>query len=111
MLSEKEIQFLEHWEKVREDHSRFSSKITRGLPMAAMFGLPIILFIFIVYQFFPDWYMKVSQSAGSMVGSIVLAVIILILFFSYFRMQFKWEMNEQLYMELKKKQQYPGKSQ
>jgi len=26
------------------------------------------------------------------------------LFFSYFRMQYKWEMNEQLYQELKSKQ-------
>ena len=35
--------------------------------------------------------------------TIVIAVIICMLFFSYFRMQYKWEMNEQLYQELKKK--------
>jgi len=37
------------------------------------------------------------------ITTIVIAVIIFILFFSYFRMQFKWESNEQLYKELKQK--------
>lgn len=34
---------------------------------------------------------------------IVIAVIVCMFFFSYFRMQYKWEMNEQLYRELKQK--------
>ncbi len=73
--------------------------------MATMFGMPIILFILVVYLWFPDWYMKISgTSAGSFI-MVVIAVLICILFFSYFRMHFKWEMNEQLYTELKIKQQ------
>ena len=35
--------------------------------------------------------------------TIVIAVIVCIVFFSYFRMQYKWEMNEQHYLELKNK--------
>jgi hypothetical protein len=41
--------------------------------------------------------------AGSMT-TIVIGVIICILFFSYFRIQYKSEMNEQHYQELKQKE-------
>ncbi|RYY50388.1 MAG: hypothetical protein EOO06_04010 [Chitinophagaceae bacterium] len=104
MLTEKEIAFLEYWEREREAQSSFTSKLLRGLPMAIMFGMPIILFIIVVYLWFPDWYMKISgTSAGSFI-TVFIAVFLCILFFSYFRMHFKWEMNEQFYTELKIKQ-------
>jgi len=34
----------------------------------------------------------------------VIAMACVVLFYSYFRMQYKWEMNEQLYKELKSKE-------
>ncbi|MBC7936300.1 MAG: hypothetical protein H7Y86_13195 [Rhizobacter sp.] len=105
MLTQKELSFIDYWEKEKDIQSRFSSKLLGGLPMATMFGMPVILFILVVYLWFPDWYMKISgTSAGSFI-MVVVAVLISILFFSYFRMHFKWEMNEQLYTELKIKQQ------
>jgi glycopeptide antibiotics resistance protein len=105
MFSQKEIEFMEHWELVREKESHFLSKLGRGLPMAMLFGLPIILSIVCVYYLSPEWYTKISQAASGVLGTLILAVIITIIFFSYFRMHFKWEMNEQLYMELKSRQQ------
>jgi len=78
--------------------------------MAIVFGLPIILFVLVVYLWFPDWYAKISGSSAGSFMMAVIAVLICILFFSYFRMHFKWayfrmhfkwEMNEQLYLELK----------
>ncbi len=104
MLTEKEIAFMTYWELVRERHSTFQSKLLRGLPVASFFGLPIILSIAIVYFLSPEWYAKISQNADSAYFTIILAVVISILFFSYIRMHFKWEMNEQLYEELKCKQ-------
>ncbi len=104
MLTAKETEFMLYWEAHREDHSRFVSKLLRGLPMAIMFGLPIILFILSVYLWFPDWYTKISATTSGSFMTIVVAVLICIIFFSYFRMHFKWEMNEQLYLELKQKQ-------
>jgi hypothetical protein len=105
MLSEKEIKFLQHWELVREKESGFMSKLSRGIPMACLFGLPILLLIAVIYFVSPDWYTKVSKDIdqGSIM-MIVISVLIFILFFSYFRMHFKWEMNEQLYRELKSRQ-------
>jgi hypothetical protein len=106
MLSEKEIKFLQHWELVREKESSFLSKLVRGLPMACLFGLPIMFFIVIIYFLSPDWFTKISQQAAGSSTTILISVIVFILFYSYFRMHFKWEMNEQLYAELKKRQEY-----
>jgi amino acid permease len=104
MLTTKELEFIEYWEAHREGQNSFVSKLFRGFPMALMFGLPIILFILAVYIWFPAWYTKISGTSQGSFITIVIAVFISIIFFSYFRMHFKWEMNEQLYMELKYKQ-------
>ena len=105
MLSEKELEFIHYWETHRELQSGFLSKISRGLPMALVFGLPIVMSLLVVYLFFPEWYFKISASTAGSFNVIILAVFIAVLFFSYFRMHFKWEMNEQAYQELKSKQQ------
>ena len=104
MLSEKELAFVSYWESNRAALSSFKSKILKGMPMALLFGLPIILFILMVYIWFPVWYTKISATTSGSFITVVIAVCIAIIFFSYFRMHFKWEMNEQLYRELKYKQ-------
>lgn len=103
MLTKKEEEFLLYWESRRLQESTFMSKLTRGIPMALMFGLPILLFIAAIYLFFPDWYYKISGTTASTFRVVVIAVLICIVFFSYFRMHFKWEMSEQAYQELKNK--------
>ena len=104
MLSEKERAFIETWEKKRDAYSSFKRKITRGLPMAFVFGLPILLLILSVYLYFPEWYYRISNRLSGALVTIVIAVLIAIFFFSYFRMHFLWEQNEQLYKELLYKQ-------
>jgi membrane protease YdiL (CAAX protease family) len=120
MISDKDRNFLIYWETVRERESSFKHKMLSGLPMALMFGLPILLFFGVVKIFFPAWFTTASHkqaeiplpewsakfmklSSGDIAATFV-AVVIVILFFSYFRMQYKWEMNEQLYKELKSKE-------
>ncbi len=103
MISEKEKEFLQYWEKNREAENIFLYKLLKGLPMALLFGMPIILSVIVVRLFFLDWYTKISQTTPGMMTTAVIAVVILVLFYSYFRMQYKWEMNEQLYQELKSK--------
>lgn len=104
MLSEKDKEFIAYWEREKESRNTFSAKLTGGIPMAALFSVPILLFITAVYLFFPEWYTKISSRLPGSIFIIVLAVMFCILFFSYFRMQYKWEMNEQLYRELKNKE-------
>lgn len=104
MISEKEVKFLRYWEQVRETESSFTSKLTRGLPMAFLFGLPIILSIIVVRLFMPEWYTKISKTSPGTFITVIIAMCLVILFYAFFRMQYKWEMNEQLYSELKNKE-------
>ena len=120
MLTEKDKEFIVYWEKVRQKESTFQHKFLTGLPMAFMFGLPILIFFGVVKIFFPSWFTTASHkqtdvalpewsvkfmklSSGDIMAAFI-AVVIIILFFSYFRMHYKWEMNEQLYKELKSKE-------
>ena len=103
MLSEKDQHFIKYWEKEREGYNTLSSKILRGLPVAMLFNLPVLVLILVVYLFFPEWYTKISGTSQGAYITVVIAIILCTLFFAYFRMHYKWEMNEQLYKELKNK--------
>lgn len=104
MISEKDIAFLRYWERNRDIENTFFSKLTRGFPMALLFGLPIILLVVVIRVFLPEWYMKISGTSPGMFLTAIIAMMGVVVFYSYFRMQYKWEMNEQLYKELKLKE-------
>lgn len=104
MLTAREKKFLEEWERDRAAYSSFSSKLLRGLPMALIFSLPIVLFIFVVYLFFPEWYARISNIPGDVFITVLIGVFCSAIFFAYFRMHLKWETNEQLFRELKMKE-------
>ena len=104
MLTDDETRFLHYWEKHRELHSGFSSKLLRGLPMAFLFGLPILLLVLCVYLFLPEWYTKISKTSSATFVVVVIAVLIAIVFYAFVRMHFKWEMNDQQYKEIKAKE-------
>lgn len=104
MLTDDELRFLHYWENNRELHNSFSSKLLRGLPMAFVFGLPILLLVLSVYLFLPEWYTKISKTSSSAFVVVVIAVLLAIVFYAFVRMHFKWEMNEQQYKELKYKE-------
>jgi uncharacterized BrkB/YihY/UPF0761 family membrane protein len=103
MLSEKDKNFITRWEVERERLNSLSARLIGGLPMAILFCTPVLAFVAAVYLFFPEWYTRVSSSLPGSIVTIIFAVVICILFFSYFRMQYKWETNEQHYRELKSK--------
>ena len=103
-MTEKDKAFIRYWEQNREAESTFASKLLRGLPMAFIFALPIILSVIVVWIFFPDWYMKISENSAGAFVTVVVAMFIIVIFYSWFRMHYKWEMNEQLYKELKAKE-------
>ncbi len=121
MLTEKEKQFLLRWEACRVTESSFRHKFLSGLPMAFLFAAPVLIFFIVVKIFFPAWFTTATHksnseivvagrsqdfaqlSAGN-VGMVFIAIIVIVLFFSYFRMSYKWENNEQLYNELKSKE-------
>ena len=112
MLSEEEEDFYRFWEKNRVLHSSTASKLIRGLPIATLFGLPILLFIAVIYIFFPDWYIKISKTSPESYLVVFIAVIIFIIFYAYTKMHFTWEKNEQAFKEMQeiKRQEQAAKS-
>lgn len=74
------------------------------MPMALLFGLSMLVSLVLVFYLSPEWYTKISKYISRVTISIVVAIFISIFFFSFARMHFKWEMNEQYYLELKQKQ-------
>ncbi len=96
---------MQYWEQQRGLQSTFMSKLLRGLPMALLFALPVILSVLVVWIFFPDWYAKISKNSSGAFATVVVAMMVIVVFYAWFRMHYKWEMNEQIYHELKAKQQ------
>ena len=123
---------MAYWEQEREARNTFANKLFSGLPVALLFGLPLIVIVFVIQYFFPQWYNRASQvtqqtengqriitkefennpewynkvtqfSTGTFMA-IIIAVLIGVFVFSYLRMNYKWEANDQLYKELKAKQ-------
>lgn len=104
MLTDDEIRFLKYWEKERDVLRSFSGKMMRGLPMAVMFGLPVIMLILVVYLWLPEWYAKISGTAPAMFLTALMAVVGIIIFYAYFRMQYRWETYEEQYHRIRSKQ-------
>ncbi len=121
MLTEKEKQFLIRWETTRQMEGSFKHKCLAGLPMAFLFASPVLFFFIAVKIFFPAWFTTATHKSNSQIvvrdrsqdfaqlsagniTMIVVAIMLLSFFFSYFRMNYKWENNEQLYQELKAKE-------
>lgn len=132
MITKQEQDFIARWEEERKVGSSFRKKVMAGLPVAMFFGLPVLALVILV-QFFaptwfgkatqasqqtteghriitkeftdnPEWYNRVTQFSTGTFITIIIAVFIAVLFFAYFRISYKQEMNEQLYLELKEKQ-------
>ena len=100
MLTDREKKFIQRWEMERDRLQSFSGKLLSGLPVAMLFSLPILMSVVLIYFFSPEWYTKISNTAPGTFLTVVMAVLLCIVFFSYFRMHYKWETNEQLYREL-----------
>ena len=101
MLTDREKQFVQYWEQVRAQQGTTRAKLLNGLPMAVLFCTPILLLVGVVYLFLPEWYTRISDRVSGSMITIVIAVLICVIFYAYFRMHYKWEMNEQKYQELK----------
>jgi polyferredoxin len=104
MLSGKESEFVAYWEKVREHRSLPSVRLIKGLPFALLFFLPIPLMLLAVNIWLPDWYTRISNRISGSFPVIMIAVFAGSMCWGYFRMQFRWEANEQYYRQLKAKE-------
>ena len=100
MITDQEKLFIDYWDKNRNKQKKSFYQLLIGLPIGLVFALPILLSVI-----FHDWYKQMTFISGSQVTVILIGVLGIAVFFALFRMKFKWEENEQLYKELKYKQE------
>jgi hypothetical protein len=100
MITEQEKLFIDYWDKNREKQKRSFYQLAIGLGVGLVFALPILLSVI-----FHDWYKQMIYISGSQMTVILIGVLGITVFLALFRMKFKWEQNEQLYKELKYKEQ------
>ncbi len=105
MLTEEEKKFLVYWESNREKQSSFLNKMIFGGPWGLIFALPILVAVI-----FHDWYKNLVPITRTQVVLISICVIGIAIFYAYFRQQMRWESNEQLYKELKIRENKSEKS-
>ena len=101
MMTEQERLFVEYWEANRLKEKKLMKQLLIGLPVGALFGIPII-FMLITGKF---WYKRADMEATSHLNPIVLivAVVFIIIFVAIFHKKHQWEMKEQQYLEIKSK--------
>jgi len=99
MVTDQEQLFLNYWDANRDKQKKLFYRLTIGLPLGLVFAFPVLLSVI-----FHDWYKRMIFISSSQITLILITVIGIAVFFALFRMNFKWEENEQRYKELKFKQ-------
>ena len=97
MLSEHEEAFIAYWAANRDKQKRTFRQFLLGIPLALLFVIPITL------NFFSGWYKRASMVRDTPdfnPGVLLLALIIIVVFIAIFSRKFKWEQNEQRFIEL-----------
>jgi hypothetical protein len=107
MLTEQEEAFITYWAANREKQKRVFRQFLLGIPLALLFVIPITL------NFFSGWYKRatmIRDTPDFNPGVLLLALILIVVFIAIFSRKFRWEQNEQRYLELLAKKKKVEKS-
>lgn len=91
---------MAYWKTHRDKENSLLRKMIFGGPWGLIFALPILLSVI-----FHDWYKRMIPISTTQLVLISVCVLATAFFYAYFRQQVRWERNEQLYKELKVKQE------
>ena len=108
MLTEEEEAFIDYWKNNRDKDRRTFRQFLLGIPIALLFVIPIAI------NFFSGWYKRakmMSNTTDFNPGVLLLALLLIVVFIANFSRKFRWDQNEQRYIELlaRKKRQEEGK--
>lgn len=101
MLTKDDENYIKYWEDQRQRKKQFLRKTSFGLPLGVFMVLAIII------SMLSGWYQKadmVLHEYSSLIIVVLIAGIGIVFFITYFTAQHKWDMNEQHYQELLRKQ-------
>lgn len=96
MLSHENEVFLAWWEKNRDKERTSTRPFLIGLSTGFAIGAGVIICLE------SGWFTRANMVANSRMSSVVLLIAILLIsfFMAFFYRKFKWEMQEQRYLEL-----------
>ena len=96
MLNSEDEIFLVYWSKNREQQRTAIRPFLVGLSAGFMIGISLLLLLS------SGWYERANMQANSRLSSVVflLAILLISFFMAYFYRKFRWEMQEQRFLEL-----------
>lgn len=106
MLTEKEEAFILFWGEKRMQQKKNLKQFLKGLSSGLIIGIAIILLLV------TGWYQRANMEANSKLSPVILFLTIAILsvFMGFLYQNYRWEMNEQQWLELiSKKKKLNGK--
>lgn len=95
MLSPKEEEFIVYWENARTNKSLLSRQAMPGLRIGFILSAAILLLVY------SGWYERAQMQfhAKTPAWLLIVGVILITCFCSIFYQKFKWEQQEQQYLE------------
>jgi glycopeptide antibiotics resistance protein len=97
MLTDHEEAFITYWAANRDKQKRTFRQFLLGIPLALLFVIPIAI------NFFSGWYKRATMMRDTgefSPGVLLMALLGIVVFIAIFSRKFKWEQNEQRYIEL-----------
>jgi hypothetical protein len=97
MISAEEEKFFQYWENNRERESKLPRQLMFGLPWGLLIGAGIVASLYT-----GGWYTRATMEANSEMNPFVLLLAVsgIAVFTGVFYKKYKWEMNEQHYLEI-----------
>jgi glycopeptide antibiotics resistance protein len=106
MLSDEDEAFIIYWQANRDKQKRTFRQFLLGIPLALLFV------ILISVSFFSGWYKRaamISNTSDFNPSVFLLAMLLIVVFIAIFSQKFKWEQQEQRYIELLAKKERQAK--
>ncbi len=99
MLSSDEEKFLAWWETNGEQQKTSSRPLFTGLSAGLILGISLVVMLT------SGWDQRATMVANSKLSSVILliAIVIISVVMAFLYRKFRWEMQEQRYLELKAK--------
>ena len=96
MFTEQESKFITWWEANRDNQKKSFRQYVQGFSKGIGIGAAIVLIVI------SGWYKRANMEVNSKMSTAVFIIALLCigLFMAWFSQNYKWEQNEQQYLEL-----------
>jgi len=94
MLTQKEKDFIDYWERNRDRQKKTIRQFLVGIPIGLLFAVPIAI------NFGSSWYHRAMMAITAEGGALLLALLLIVVFVAIFSQQYKWDQLNQRYLEL-----------